>query len=302
MKILYYHQYFKTREGIGGTRSYEFASRLVKSGHEVTVICARNNLANLSLGWINKNGYSTGIIDGIKVIQIDLFTSGKKNYLGRSMAYIRFAFRSTMFAFKEKYDILFATSTPLTVGIPGIIAKLFRPKVKFIFEVRDLWPELPRAMGVIKNRFVLFILSVLESMCYRSANGCIGLSPGMVEGIARRGIDRKNIALIPNSSDLGLFIPGKAEKSIFPGCTNMNFIAAYTGTHGLANGLGYVLDMADYLESVGENNIKIVLIGDGDQKSMLVEKAKDRELKNCIFLDPVPKNELVKLLQASDAG
>lgn len=37
-RVLYLHQFFVTREGVGGTRSYEFARRLVQRGHEVTIV------------------------------------------------------------------------------------------------------------------------------------------------------------------------------------------------------------------------------------------------------------------------
>lgn len=302
MKVLYYHQYFKTRNASGGTRSYEFARRLVMNGHQVTVVCARNSKEDLSLNGFKGRGYKMGFIDDIKVIQIDLFTSNKQNIVRRGWGFILFAFRSIRFAFTEKYDVLFASSTPFTIGIPGVVVKFFRPKTVFVFEVRDLWPELPKAMGVIKNRIVLALMKWLEGITYRSANACIGLSPGMVEGIHSRGVDKMNIEMIPNACDLDLFVPGKQDKTIISGCDNDSFIAVFTGTHGKANGLHYVLDVAEYLISVNETNIKFVFIGDGGEKQKLMNSAKSRNLNNCIFLNPVPKKQLIELLQAADVG
>ena len=153
MKILYYHQYFKTTNAAGGTRSYEFARRLVRHNHEVAIVCARD--VNEELSWQEKKrkGYREDTVEGIRIVQIDLVTSHKKNYIIRAWGFIHFTLKSIRFAFKEEYDILFASSTPLTIGIPGILVKILRLKTKFIFEVRDLWPELPKAMGVIKNPF-----------------------------------------------------------------------------------------------------------------------------------------------------
>jgi glycosyltransferase involved in cell wall biosynthesis len=302
MKVLYFHQYFQTRNSAGGTRSYEFSKRFVDSGNKVTIVCARNSSEDLSLNDYVGRGYRRGIVDGIDVIQIDLFSSNKSDFFHRTIVFIRFAFRSVLFAFSEEYDILLATSTPLTIGVPGIILKFFKPRKKFVFEVRDLWPELPKAMGVIKNPILLWLMKRLEVMTYKSADACIGLSPGIIEGIARYGVPRNKIALIPNACDLDLFSAGKQDKSIIPGCDSNSFIAIFTGAHGLANGLDYVLDAAKCLKEANADRIRIVLIGDGSQKQRLIDRANQSGLDNCIFLDPVPKLRLAKILKAADAG
>jgi len=127
-------------------------------------------------------GRRSGIVDGIDVIELALPYANRDGLFKRSMTFARFAFSSTVMALSTRYDVLFATSTPLTAAIPGIAARLFRRK-PFIFEVRDLWPELPKAMGVVTNPVVLMLLSWLEWSAYRSATSLIGLSPGIVAGI-----------------------------------------------------------------------------------------------------------------------
>ena len=114
-------------------------------------------------------------------------------------------------ALTKSYDIVFATTTPLTAGIPGIFARWLRRK-QFVFEVRDLWPELPREMGEIRNPIILGALSALEWISYRSAHRCVALSPGIKQGIARRGVPTDRIKMVPNGCDLDLF---KADKLKF---------------------------------------------------------------------------------------
>ena len=104
--------------------------------------------------------------------------------------FLRYSWQGIKIALKEKYDILFATSTPLTAGIPGIFAKIFRRK-PIIFEVRDLWSELPKAMGVITNPIILKMMGCLERLPYKMATACIGLSPGIIEGIKRKEKQKK---------------------------------------------------------------------------------------------------------------
>lgn len=301
MNILYYHQHFATPQGAGGTRSYEMACRLIRRGHNVTMICGSYANANLGLKSKYHRGVRSGYIDGIHVIEFYLPYSNYDSLLKRTWIFFKYAIKSTIIAMRHNYDLLFATSTPLTAGIPGIIASLLRKK-PFIFEVRDLWPELPREMGVIKNPLVLRAMDLLEWTSYHCADACIGLSPGIVKGIKRLGIDDKKIAMIPNGCDLDLFIH-RASEPLRPSVVeNTDFTAIFTGAHGIANGLNAVLDAARELINRNRLNIKLIFIGDGKLKPKLKSRAEKEKLINCNFLNPVPKTELARLLSRVDLG
>src|SRR5690554_1021170 len=155
MKILYFHQHFSTPAGSGGTRSYEMARRLLAAGHVVTMIrgSSANGKTGVAVPFVK--GKRRGLVDEIDVIEFDLPYSNKDGFLQRSALFMKFALRSIGVALRELTDIVFATSTPLTASIPGIFAKWIRRK-PFVFEVRDLWPEPPRAMSVITNPLVLW--------------------------------------------------------------------------------------------------------------------------------------------------
>ncbi|EKB48602.1 glycosyltransferase family 4 protein [Cecembia lonarensis] len=303
MRILYFHQYFSTPKGSAGTRSFEMAKHLVEKGHEVTMVYTLMDMSGSVLDGAYKNGVRKGQYMGINLIEFNLQYSNRMNFVQRALVFLRYSAKSTFLVFTEKYDLIFATSTPLTAGIPGIVAKIFRPQKKFVFEVRDLWPELPKAMGVIKNPIVLQLMSWLEYFSYKAADACVGLSPGIVKGINSRLKKIKAVELIPNSCDLELFKPGKESKSIFPGLDNFHFVATFTGAHGFANGLEAALDAADYLKTTPYfEKIKLVFIGDGIRKDDLMRSAEERGLSNCIFLNPVPKEKLIQYMHASDVG
>lgn len=300
MKVLYFHQHFSTPMGAAGTRSYEMSRRLIERGHEVTMVCGSYGGGKTGLASQFVKGRREGLVDGIYIIEFDLAYSNKDGLIKRSFLFLRFALKSIGIALTRKYDVLFATTTPLTAGIPGIFAKWLRGK-PFIFEVRDLWPELPKAMGVIRNPIVLSLLSMLEWLSYHSAIKCIGLSPGIVDGIAERGIDRKKIALVPNGCDLNIFAT-TIEQWRPHGVSDSDFMAIFTGTHGLANGLDAVLDAARVLKQRNRNDIKIVLIGQGKLKARLVARAKEEGLANVIFCDPVDKFKLSGLMASANIG
>ena len=302
MHLLYFYQHFSTSEGSTGIRAYEFAKELVNRGHKVTLICGRCDASKTGLENIPfTNGKRKGRVDGIDVIELFLPYSNKMNFLTRTVMFLKYALRSIAIAMSKNYDLAFATSTPLTAGIPGIFAKWIRKKT-FIFEVRDLWPELPKAMGVIKNPFVLKAMSILESITYHSADALIGLSPGIVDGIIKKGISEKIVSLIPNGCDSGIFKPVFNKKKDIDVINDSDFVAIFTGTHGIANGLDAVLDTAEVLIKKDRNNIKLLFIGNGKLKPHLLERAKEEKLYNCIFLDSVPKTKVAGITANCDAG
>ena len=300
MKVLYFHQHFVTPHGAGAIRSYAMARRLIERGHQVTMVCGSIGGGNTGLSGPYENGLRRGWVDGIDVIELDLAYSNHDGLAKRSLTFLKFALRSVWLALREPYDLVFATTTPLTAGIPGIAARWLRGK-PFVFEVRDLWPELPRAMGVIRNPVVLGAMSVLEWTSYRSAQGLVGLSPGIVEGISHRGVRRERIALVPNGCDLDLFAQDAARWRP-DGIAPSDLMVVFAGTHGVANGLDAALDAAAELKRRGRNDIKLLLIGNGKLKPALQARATREGLDNVVFHDPVNKARLVGLMAATDVG
>lgn len=304
MHVLYFHQHFSTPSGSLGTRSYEMARRLIACGHTVTMVCGSSQMASTGLTGKPIAGMRLGVVDGINIIELSLPYSNYDSFLKRAWIFLRYARYSVKLALRLNYDLLFATSTPLTAGIPGIVMKLFRKK-PFVFEVRDLWPELPREMGVITNPLILKAMDILELLSYRSADACIGLSPGIVRGIMHRNIPLSQITMIPNGCDLELFKPAEQksrEELNITGIGKDDFVAIFCGAHGMANGLDAVLDAAKILKEQNVQNIKLLFVGDGKLKPRLKERAENEHLDNCVFLNPVPKKELARITAAADVG
>lgn len=300
VKILYFHQHFVTPKGAGAIRSYAMARKLIERGHSVTMVCGSAQGGTTGLTGEFVSGQRRGTVDGIDVLELNLEYSNSDGFAKRIKTFLSFAFRSVKVAMTEKYDLVFATTTPLTAGIPGILARWLRGK-PFVFEVRDLWPELPKAMGVITNPVILWAMGVLEWASYRSAHRLVGLSPGIVEGIEKRGVPSERVTIIPNGCDLDIFTadvePWRPE-----GIADSDLMAIFAGTHGMANGLDAVLDTAAELKQRGRSDIKLLLIGNGKFKPTLQERASREGLDNVVFHDPVNKTRLAGLMKSTDLG
>jgi glycosyltransferase involved in cell wall biosynthesis len=301
MHILYFHQHFSTPKGATGIRSYEMAQAAVRAGHRVTMVCGSYGLGQTGLDTPFKRGRREGMVDGITVIEFDLSYSNTDGLLKRTGLFLKFAFGGIGIALSRSYDVVFATTTPLTAGLPGIAARWLRRK-PFVFEVRDLWPELPRAMGVITNPVILGAMGMLEWLSYRSAHRCIGLSPGICEGITKRGVPQDRICMVPNGCDLGLFDAAGAEPWRPDGIPKDALMAVFTGTHGVANGLDAVLDGAAALKAQGRSDIFLALVGDGKLKPALMARAAQEGLDNVVFHEPVNKARLSGLMASADIG
>ena len=264
------------------------------------MICGAHRLSGVELPYDASRDWHRGDIDGIDVISLPLAYSNHDSLVRRGWTFLRFALRSVRLALELDCDLVFATSTPITAVIPGLAAKWLRGK-PFVFEVRDLWPELPRALG-LRNPFLLGGMSLLEFLGYRSADACIGLSPGIVEGIRARSDERLPIAMIPNGSDLEVFHPSKRTKFALPGIGPDDFVAGFTGAHGVANGLDALLDVAQELKRRGDTRVKLAFIGDGKEKERLAARATELGLTHCLFFPPVPKSELGAITASLDCG
>lgn len=300
MRILYFHQHFTTPQGSGGTRSYEFAQALIKRGHQVTMVCGQMDRDSLHLPFDEKRGWTRGSIDGIDVIALPLRYSNHDGIGRRLITFFKYAVKSIKIALDFEYDVVFATSTPLTAALPGIFASWLKGK-KFIFEVRDLWPELPRAMGM-KNPILLGGMWAIEGCAYRSSIACVGLSPGIVQGIRHRSAKNHPIALIPNGCDLEIFKPQPKSTIKIEGIKQGDFVAGFTGAHGKANGLDAIIEAARELKKRNIQNIKFLLIGDGSEKSRLQKIAASEQLESIVFHPPISKLALAQITAQLDCG
>ncbi len=296
MHILYIHQHFATPKGSTGTRSYEFARRWVKAGHKVTLITGYYDIGGLEPV---KKLYRKLEIEGINVVVVGTGYSNKQSYLRRILAFLSFCILSIYAGLlTKKVDVIYATSTPLTVGIPAIILKWFK-RVPFVFEVRDQWPEIPIELGIIKNRIMIRLLLWLEKTIYRCSSVIVALSPGMAEGIKRILIEDRPVEVIPNSCDIDVFSPDVNSSDVREkyGWSD-KLVLLHFGAMGKANGLDFVIDAAERLKD--NPDVHFVLVGDGSQKKMLVNRVEELRLKNIDIIDSKPKAELARFVAACD--
>jgi glycosyltransferase involved in cell wall biosynthesis len=286
LKILYLYQYFITNEQPGGTRAFEFTRFLTENNHKVDVITGKN----IKLNELNEK---------LNIHTTNTEYTNNMSSLRRIYAFFHYIIKATFKALSIKeIDLIFATSTPLTIGLPAVILSKLKRK-KLIFEVRDVWPDVPIELGYIKNKLIIKILKLFEMWIYKNSSHIIVLSSGMYENLRKKGVSPEKMTIIENISNLYLFDQIKDKNK--PENLKNKFICIHPGTMGPVNGLDFILDTANILKHI-DNEIVFLLIGKGKKKESLQNRVKKEEITNVIFQEIMPKKDVVKLIKSSDIG
>ncbi len=301
MHVLIIHQAFASLNEPGGTRHYELARYLVERGHRVTVIASPVSYitgASSQSGKFSKNTGQALQMDGIAILRARVYSAHHKSFFHRILAFFSFMFSSFWIGLGVKnVDVIWGTSPPIFQGATAwALAKIKR--AKFLFEVRDLWPQFAIAVGVLRNPILIRMSEWLERFLYRGADRVMVNSPGFLEHVKGRGA--KRVDLIPNGADSSMFDPSDDGAEFRQAYQLENkFVAMYAGAHGMSNDLDVVLDAARLLGGTPE--IQILLVGDGKEKVALQKRADEMHLNNVTFAPPMPKTEMPAVLAASDA-
>jgi glycosyltransferase involved in cell wall biosynthesis len=303
MRILYVDSKFWRPRAASHARVYAFAQRLRDRGHEVTIVGRNANELELESPTERAGGfYTRGTLDGLDVVLLKVpysqaFSKGK-----RLLSYGGFTAGATAVATGlGRYDVVFASSSPLTIGLAGATASRAH-RSPFVFEIQDLWPALPIALGVLKGKREIEAAEWLELKLYDAAEYVIVCSEGSGDSLRARGVADEKIVLIPNIADIGHFRPGLSapefrERHGLDG----KFVAIYAGAMGITNGLDQLVDAAAVLQNRGEERVVIAAAGNGTERERLERKSAELGLRTMVFLPDIPRDEIPKVVGSADA-
>lgn len=297
MRIIYLHQYFNTPDMPGGTRSYEMGRHLVAAGHEVHMVTSRCD----GDGPTNDGWYETEEA-GIHVHWLVNRYSNRMGFQRRLRAFFRYAWSSMFKAASLGGDVVFASSTPLTIAIPALYAAR-RNHIPMLFEVRDLWPYGPIAAGALKDPLSIAAARWLERRAYFGAARVVALSPWMKEGVVATGYPATQVTVIPNGSDVAEFrVPDEVGKEFLGRHPHLAAgpLVSYVGALGMMNGVHYLAEIAAAMLTL-DPAVRFLVVGEGKYKEQVRCRAAELGVVNRNFwmLPAVPKREVPAILSAS---
>jgi len=303
--ILFLTDNFPPEVNAPASRTFEHCREWVKSGHKVTVITCAPNFpkGHVYEGYQNKIWQSADI-DGIRVIRVWSYIAANEGFVKRILDYLSYMFMSVLAApFVRKVDVVVGTSPQFFTACAAYIVSRYK-FVPFIFELRDLWPESIKTVGAMKDSFLIRVLEKIEYFLYRKAKRIVSVTNSFKNVLVKNGVEVDKIDVITNGVDLERFYPvEKDEDLVSQYQLKDSFVAGYIGTHGMAHALDTLLRTAEKLQSEsGEINIKLVLLGDGANKKALLQEAKQKKLKNIIFIDSVDKEAVSRYWSLLDAS
>ena len=304
MRILIVTQYFFPETGATSNRVLSFAKGLLEAGHDVTVLAEKPNHPE----GVFHEGYRRGwvlerLFEGVPTVYTWVRTRPEKSTLDRLLFYVSFMLTSVAASVRlvGRFDIVLATSPPLFVGLAGwAISKLKR--AKFVFDVRDLWPDLAVEMGELRDPRAIGLAKRMERFIYRHADGVTAVTDSFRRDISRTAAGRRlPIGLVMNGTVPEVFdCDAEGERLREEMDWEDRFVVTYAGNVGLCQGLDHVVEAAAELEREALR-VLFVLVGEGAAKKDLVTEVERRQVSNVRFVGGVPLEKAAAYMAASDA-
>ena len=278
-----------------------FARELVRQGFDVEVLTGFPNYP----GGKVYPGYrikllQREIIEGVQVTRVPLYPNHDQSAVKRVLNYVSFAASSLMYGLfmARRADVIYAYHPPLTVGITASLIRLLR-RIPVVYDIQDMWPDTLRATGMVNNVRALNVVAAVCRWVYRRVDHIVVLSPGFKRLLVQRGVPVAKVDVIYNWADeAALVAPQGQLPASFPGSEQFRIV--FAGNMGKAQALDTVLDAAALLQA-RNSRVYFVLLGGGVEVSRLKLRAAELQVRNVVFLPPVPMAEVGTLLHAADA-
>ncbi len=305
MHILFITDNFPPETNAPASRTYENSLEWIRLGHQVTVITCAPNFPRGTVFWGYKNKiWQTEFVNGIKVIRVWTYITANQGFVKRSLDYISFMF-SSFFAsfFIKNIDVIIGTSPQFFTVVSAYLTSLVKRR-PWVFELRDIWPESIKAVGALKNSWIIKVLEKVELFLYQKSNKVIAVTESFKENLIARGVDANKISVITNGVDIDNFFPLEKDPYLLEKFNlSKKFVFGYIGTHGMAHALSTIIEAAQKIQnSPLMNRVAFLFIGDGAEKKYLIESVNTKNLRNVIFIDSVQKDEVQKFWSLLDVS
>ena len=171
MNILIVSQYFWPEN----FRINDLAETWIKKGYEVEILTAKPNFPGGTLFENYKNNpkkYSE--FYGAKIYRMPIFYRGSGTRIEIAFNYISFLVSSLIFSIiklrKKNYNIIFTFGiSPITVAIvSNFLSWMIGSKT--VLWVLDLWPDILKEIGVVKNNLLYSLLKKLVKKIYTNSD------------------------------------------------------------------------------------------------------------------------------------
>lgn len=287
LRILFVSQYFPPEVAAPAVRAHETCREWAQLGHDVTVLCGfPHHPSGVIPPRYRRLLVKRETLDGVKVIRTWLHAAPNKGVLRRSLSYLTFMLSAivTGALTVRKPDVVIGTSPQMLTGVAAWALSRIKG-CPFVFEVRDLWPDALRAVGLKIPGILFAALKSLELFLYDRAEQIVVVTESFKRMIGRSAVRSRNVVVVPNGVDLTAFSPGEG------GAEGV----AYIGTLGLAHKLDFLVEAAAAMKDTNFN-----LIGEGADRERLESLARRLGADNLRFWGLQPRKLVPSLIRRMD--
>lgn len=299
------NHYAITPDLAGGTRHYDLGKELVAQGHRVIVFASGFSHDARQYAKVSPlEHFALEEREGVQFVWLRTHPY-QRNDWRRVLSMLSFGFCLLSAARRFSRPAVVIGSSPHPVAVLAAWWLALKSEAKFLFEVRDLWPQTLVDMGAMKKTSVIArLLYAWEKFMYRHAAKVIALMPNANTYFEAGGLDPSKVYWLPNGVNIATFSPSMnldtdSEVGKVFRLYNSKFKVVYTGAHGAANGLDTAIEAAALL-ATKEPAVQFVLIGDGPEKQRLKTKAASLGCENIVFCDRIPKVQIPVVLGHAD--
>lgn len=298
MRILIVSQYFWPES----FKINDLCLALKERGHDVAVLTGKPNYPAGTFS----NGYGffrkrKEVWNDISIYRSPLIPRGKGNGIMLFVNYLSFAFFASirMLFISRKFDNIFVYGlSPITVGLPGIVAK-YKSNAPLYIYVQDLWPGSISGAGGIDNRFILSICNLVVKLIYKNCEKILIPSKAFVPYILNQEVEQNKLIYFPNTTEsyFNVTEPTLEKLKQLPN----GKILMFAGNLGEAQSFDTLLKTAVILK---EDLIQVhwVILGEGRKKDYIKSKIVELNLQNTVhLLGAFPSTEMSSFFSCADA-
>lgn len=302
MRIAAICQYSPPEVAPIGVMLAELCNDLAQQGHHTTVFTAFPNhpAGRLFPGFrLSFPGSSERHGRQRAVWRSWIHISPSKSIPSRLFNYASFSILTTLACLFRRHDVYLIVSPPISNFL--ICMALRAAGRRCVLNIQDIYPDAAIATGILRNKFIIRLLSIFEQLGYRSASMVVVISPGFAANLIAKGVPRQKIAIIPNWIDQSEIQPMERDNCFARSLGLVgHFTVLYSGTIGLVSGAEILLEVAkDLAEDPG---ITILLVGDGVAKQRIEQSAAAQQLRNLLFVPFQPRATLNEVLASANVG
>ncbi len=274
---------------------------LARCGHDITVLTTFPHYEHFRIGeehrgkWIERTREQ-----GLEIIRLFTYAPGKKTMFNRLLSYVTFNTLAAITATlsRSRWDVILCPNGSFFTGLAASFIGVIK-SVPFIYNVQDLYPDVPVRAGQLRNPYAIEALKAIEKLMYRQAAHVTVISPMMRDNLVSKGVAPEKISMIPNFVDTDFIRPLPKVNDF---AKEHGLVDKFVVTH--AGNLGYVYDLETLLDAASllssEKNISFLIVGNGVAKAKLEKKARDLKLANLRFMPLQPHERLPWLRACSD--